>query len=60
MPIVKLCRFFSKQEYVDSFNIGEYRFDNLRHYRNTELDVRSDPTELESENLTNDGSEYGS
>lgn len=60
VPSVKLCRFFKKQEYADFFDKGEYRFGNLKCYRGAELDVRSDPTESESQNYANDGSMYGS
>ncbi len=48
VPDVSLCRFFSKQEYLDDFNNGKYRFGNLRSYQKKEFDSRCDPTELES------------
>ena len=60
VPNVKLCRFFTKPEYLDSFCRGAYRFGNLKEYKKSELDVRSDPTESESSNLCADGSAFGS
>ena len=60
VPSVKLCRYFKKQQYVAAFNKGRYRFGNLKQYRSAELDVRSDPTELESLNYQPDGSAFGS
>lgn len=55
VPNVQLCRFYSEKEHVNSFENGEYRFGNLKHYRKKELEYRADPTELESSYITPDG-----
>lgn len=59
VPNVELCRFFSEQAYVNDFQKGLYRFGNLKTYRNSELDIRSDPTESESSNRTSYGGSHG-
>ena len=35
VPKVRLCRFFGKREYSDSFMDGEYRFGNLKYYESS-------------------------
>jgi len=59
VPSCQLCRFFSKQQYLNSFREGEFRFGNLKYYRKSELGVRSDPLEGSALYYAPNGSAYG-